>query len=57
LALIERAQRLLETANPEDRDDLVDGIEAVRDALTQGEAAPLELAAASLTDLVYYLET
>jgi molecular chaperone DnaK (HSP70) len=57
LALVERAQRLLESANPEDRDDLVDGIEAVRDALAQGGAASLELAVGGLTDLVYYLET
>ncbi len=61
-ALIEKAQRLLEGANPEDRDDLVDGIEAVRDALAQGArdqagAAALEQAVGQLADLVYYLET
>ena len=32
-ALMEKAERLLETAGAEDREDLVDGIEAVRDAL------------------------
>jgi molecular chaperone DnaK len=57
LALVERAQRLLESANPEDRDDLVDGIEAVRDALTRGGSAGLEMAVSGLADLVYYLET
>ena len=55
-ALVEKAERLLEGANPEDRDDLVDGIEAVRDALGQDNAAALEQSVASLADLIYYLE-
>jgi molecular chaperone DnaK (HSP70) len=55
-ALVEKAERLLEGASPEDRDDLVDGIEAVRDALGQDDAAALEQAVASLADLIYYLE-
>jgi len=55
-ALVEKAERLLEGANPEDRDDLVDGIEAVRDALGQDDAAALEQSVASLADLIYYLE-
>lgn len=56
-ALVEKAERLLEGANPEDRDDLVDGIEAVRDALAQDDAAALEQAVAQLADLIYYLES
>jgi molecular chaperone DnaK (HSP70) len=55
-ALVEKAERLLEGASPEDRDDLVDGIEAVRDALGQDDATTLEQAVASLADLIYYLE-
>ena len=57
LALVEKAERLLEGANPEDRDDLVNGIEAVRDALAQDDAAALEQALALLADLIYYLES
>jgi molecular chaperone DnaK len=56
-ALVEKAERLMEGANAEDRDDLVDGVEAVRDALEQGDAADLERAAAQLADLIYYLES
>jgi molecular chaperone DnaK len=58
-ALIEKAQGLMESAAPEDRDDLVDGIEAVRDALAQGADGAVALGQASdrLTDLVFYLET
>ena len=56
-ALLEKAERLLQGANPDDRDDLVDGIEAVQDALAKEDAAELELAVAQLADLIYYLES
>ena len=56
-ALVEKAERLMEGANAEDRDDLVDGIEAVRDALAQGDAKALGRASAQLADLLYYLES
>jgi molecular chaperone DnaK len=56
-ALLEKAERLLQEANPDDRDDLVDGIEAVQDALAKEDAAELELAVAQLADLIYYLES
>ena len=56
-ALIEKAERLMEGANPEDREDLVDRLEAVQDALAGGDAAALERALGELSDLIYYLET
>ncbi|BCU06206.1 Hsp70 family protein [Allochromatium tepidum] len=56
-ALIEKAERLMETANAEDREDLVDLVEGVRDALANGDEAALDEAMTSLTDLVYYLES
>ena len=56
-ALIEKAERLMETANTEDREDLVDLIEGVRDALASGDETALAEAVAALTDLVYYLES
>jgi molecular chaperone DnaK len=55
-ALVEKAQRLLQGANPDDRDDLVDGVEAVQDALAQDDPKTLEQAVAQLADLIYYLE-
>ena len=54
--LVEKAERLMERANAEDRDDLVDGIEAVRNALAKGDSEGLDGAAAQLADLIYYLE-
>ncbi len=56
-ALIETAERLMGAANAEDRDDLVDAVEAVRDALTAEDSAALGQALGQLSDLIYYLET
>jgi hypothetical protein len=56
LALVEKAERLLKTASGDDAEDLVNGIEAVRDALEQ-EDEVLKMALGSLADLLYYLET
>ena len=56
-ALIEKAERLMDDANPEDREDLVDNIESVQDALASDDAAALERATDELSDLVFYLES
>lgn len=56
-ALVEKAEGLLETASTEDREDLVDLIEAVNDALEAEEVAALQRATQELTDLIYYLES
>lgn len=55
LALVEKAERLLVQASPEDREDLVNGIEAVKDALEQTDES-LQTAMDGLADLIYYLE-
>ena len=56
-ALIEKAERLLDSAGAEDREDLVDGIEAVRDALADDDLLALEEAMAALSDLIFYLQS
>jgi molecular chaperone DnaK (HSP70) len=55
-ALIEKAERLLKTAGAEDGEDLVSGIEAVRDALNQADDV-LQPAMGGLADLLYYMES
>lgn len=55
-ALIEKAQRLMAGATPDDREDLVDNIERVRDAIDLGEGQKLRDAANVLSDLIYYLD-
>ena len=59
LALIEKAERLLKTAGADDREDLIDNIEAVRDAMAaapENDAVALSQAVADLADVLYYLE-
>ena len=58
-ALIEKAERLLKTAGADDREDLIDNIEAVREAMAQAAGSddtPLEQAMATLADVLYYLD-
>ncbi len=53
--LIEKAETLMESASEDDREDLVNGVEQLKDLLAQG--ADIEEASAELSDLVYYLES
>ena len=55
--LLERAERLLADASAEDREDLVDAMESVRDALAADDRDALGPAATGLEDLVFYLES
>lgn len=55
LALIEKAERMLKTASAEDGEDLVNGIEAVKDALDMADEV-LKPAMEALADLLYYME-
>jgi molecular chaperone DnaK (HSP70) len=58
-ALVEKAERLLKTAGADDREDLIDRIEAVRDAMAKS-APPSDGALAeamgALADVLYYLD-
>ena len=56
-ALIEKAERLMDGANADDREDLVDGVEAVQDALKSSDADALKQAADELSELIFYLES
>ncbi|NBC13805.1 MAG: Hsp70 family protein [Gammaproteobacteria bacterium] len=56
-ALVEKAERLMADANTEDKEDLVNLVETVQDALAANDMAALEPAMAELSDLVYYLES
>ncbi len=54
-ALVEKAERALGQVGPQDAEDLVDALEAVKDGLA-GDAAALKSAMDALADLLYYLE-
>jgi molecular chaperone DnaK len=55
--LMEKAERLMEGANAEDKEDLVDLVESLKDARAKGDASGVERAVAELSDLIYYLES
>lgn len=55
VALMEKAQRLLKNAGAEDSEDLVNGIEAVKEAMDEADEV-LKSAMDALADLLYYLE-
>ena len=56
-ALLEKAGARLDTAGEEDRKEMIDLMEAIRDAQVAGDAAALEKARTQLADLIFYLET
>jgi hypothetical protein len=56
-ALLEKAGARLDTAGDEDRQEMIDLMETIRDAQTCGDAATLAQARTQLSDLLFYLET
>jgi len=56
-ALLARAEAKLDDAAEEDRDELIDLIETIRDARADGDAAALAAAGQQLKDILFYLET
>lgn len=55
-SLIDKAERLMESANAEDREDLVDSVEQVNEAIAANDDSALIPALEHLTDLIYFLE-
>jgi molecular chaperone DnaK (HSP70) len=55
--LIARAEAKLDEAGEEDRSEMIDLIEAIRDARKAGDRARLAEAYEQLNDLIFYLET
>jgi molecular chaperone DnaK len=56
-ALLDRASARLDTAADEDRHEMIDLMETIRDAQATGDAAIVEQARTQLSDLLFYLET
>jgi molecular chaperone DnaK (HSP70) len=56
-ALAEKAQRLLDQASSEDREDMVNLIESIREAIEEEDFEQLSAAVEALSDILYYLET
>ena len=56
-ALIEKAQRLMDDVNDEDREDMVDLIETIQDAIKADNNSSLAEATEALSDIIYYMES
>jgi molecular chaperone DnaK len=56
-ALVEKAQKLLEKAGDEDKEDMIDLIEQINDALAAKDYTAVDAAMETLADILYYLET
>lgn len=56
-ALVEKAERMLEGATPEDREDMINLIETVRDALAGNQPEALAAAVEELSEILYYLDS
>ena len=56
-ALLARASAKLDETGEEDRIEIIDLIEAIRDARSSGDSAALEDVRSQLQDLLFYLET
>jgi molecular chaperone DnaK (HSP70) len=55
-ALLEKAERLMENAVADDREDLINLVEALRDAMAANDMKAMEQAKTELSDLIFYLE-
>jgi molecular chaperone DnaK len=56
-ALLEKAERMLDEAATDDREDMIDLIEAIKDALTHNDFDALPKAIDELSDILFYLES
>ncbi|MEI6413106.1 MAG: Hsp70 family protein [Pseudomonadota bacterium] len=56
-ALVEKAERLLERAADDDREEMIDLIEQIRDAMGAGDFASVEADMDRLADILYYLDS
>jgi molecular chaperone DnaK (HSP70) len=56
-ALVEKAERMLDGANPEDREDIVNLIETINDGIAAGALEALKGPMDELSDILFYLES
>lgn len=56
-ALAEKAERMLEGASDEDREELVNLIEEINDAIARNDAAALSDPVEQLSEIIFYLES
>ena len=55
-ALVEKAERMMDSLSNEDKEDMVDLIESIHDAIEANDMAKLSETEEELTDMIYYME-
>ena len=55
-ALVEKAGRMMDSLSNEDKEDMVDLIESIHDAIEANDMAKLSETEEELTDMIYYME-
>ncbi|MBF0176341.1 MAG: Hsp70 family protein [Magnetococcales bacterium] len=55
--LIKKAERLLEQATPDDREEMINLIEAIQDALAAADIASVKRSSEPLAEILFYLES
>ena len=56
-ALLEKAERMLDQASPEDQEEMINQIEEIRQALENQDHAALQEPCEALAEILFYLET
>ncbi len=56
-AVVEKAQRLLDRASEDDREDIINLVERITDALTAQDFTAVKAPLAELSDILFYLES
>jgi molecular chaperone DnaK (HSP70) len=56
-ALVEKAERLLDSATEDDREEMINLIESIKDALGNSDFPALSEPMAVLSDILFYLES
>ena len=56
-ALVEKAERMMESASAEDREDMVNLIESIKESIEEKDFDTLAAAVEQLSDILYYLDT
>lgn len=56
-ALVDKAHSLFETANEDDREDMIDLIEQIRSAISEGDETLLKESMEELSEIIFFLET
>jgi len=54
---VEKAQRLLDRASEDDREDIINLVERITDALTAQDFTAVKAPLAELSDILFYLES